>query len=205
MSKPKGYCLAEITVNDPEAYKDYMARSGPAVAAGGGRFLVRGGSPEVIEGDRKVTRVALLEFPSVEQAHSFYRGEKYQEAIPYRQRSASCHYTILTGNAPVNTTSRSEGSGKGYVYAEMHPTDMEKYMEYPKLSTPIVQKFGGTFIVRGGTPNIVEGDREPGRVVIAEFDSPARAREFYYSPEYQEALKWRQRYAVSHLYLLTGA
>jgi uncharacterized protein (DUF1330 family) len=205
MTKPLGYCIAEITVTDPEAYKEYMARSGPAVQAAGGRFLVRGGSPEVIEGDRKISRVVLLEFASVDDAHEFYRGQQYQEAIPYRQRSATCHYTILTGNDPANTAGRRPGLGKGYVYAEMHPTDMEKYMEYPKLSTPLVQKYGGTFIVRGGAPIITEGDRKPGRVVITEYDSPERAREFYFSPEYQEALRWRLKYSESHLYLLTGA
>jgi uncharacterized protein (DUF1330 family) len=204
-STPLGYCLAEITVTDPEAYKDYMARSGPAVAAAGGRFLIRGGQPEVIEGDRHVTRLVLVEFPSAEAAFGFYQGAQYREVIPYRTRAASCHYTILSGNDPANVAGRSGGGGKGYVYAEMHPTDLEKYMEYPKLSTPIVREYGGIFIVRGGQPKIMEGDRPPGRVVIVEFASPQRAREFYHSPEYQEALKYRQRHANSHLYLLQGA
>lgn len=205
MSTPLGYCLADITIHDPEAYKLYMARSTPAVEAAGGRFIVRGGAPEVLEGDRPVTRVALVEFPGVAQARAFYEGALYQEALGFRQRAASCHYTLLTGNDPANTTERRPGSGKGYVWAEMHPTDMDKYMEYPKLSTPVVQQFGGTFIVRGGAPQILEGDRAPGRVVIVEFDSPERARAFYHSPEYQEAMKWRVRYARSHLCLLTGA
>ncbi len=204
MTQALGYCLAEITVHDAHAYQDYLAKSAPAVAAAGGRFLVHGGSPEVIEGDRRLTRVALLEFPSVEQAQDFYQGTAYQEAIALRQRAASCHYTILTGNDPENMSTHQPGFNKGYVFAEVHPTDLEKYMEYPKLSTPIVQQYGGTFIVRGGAPSIVEGDRKPGRIVITEYDSPQRARAFYYSPAYQEALKWRLRYSRSHLYLLTG-
>lgn len=204
MNTPLGYCLADITIHDPEAYKLYMARSGPAVEAAGGRYLVRGGSPEVLEGERAVSRVALLEFPSVAQARAFYESGQYQEALPFRQRAASCHFSLLTGNDPANTAQRKSGGGKGYVWAEMHPTDLEKYMEYPKLSTPIVAQFGGTFVVRGGAPHVLEGDRAPGRVVVVEFESPERARAFYHSPEYQEALKWRQRYSESHLCLLAG-
>lgn len=204
MNTPLGYCLADITIHDPEAYKHYMARSGPAVEAAGGRFLVRGGSPEVLEGDRPVSRVALLEFPSVAQARAFYESGQYQEALPFRQRAASCHFSLLTGNDPANIAQRRPGSGKGYVWAEMQVTDLEKYMEYPKHSTPVVQQFGGTFIVRGGAPQLLEGDRTPGRVVIVEFDSPERARAFYHSPEYQAAMKWRVRYAQSQLCLLTG-
>ena len=205
MTKPLGYCLAELTVNDAEAYEEYVSRSASAAEAAGGRFLVRGGAPEALEGGRKFTQVALLEFPSVEDAQKFYRGQRYQEAIAYRQRSASCHYTILTGNDPANTDTRRPGVGKGFVYAEIYPTDMEKYMEYPRLSTPLVQKYGGVFIVRGGAPIVVEGDRKPGRVVITEYESPQHAREFYFSPEYQEALKWRLRYSESNLHLLAGA
>ncbi len=204
MSTPLGYCLADIAIDDPEAYQLYMARSTPAVEAAGGRFIVRGGAPEVLEGDRPVSRVALVEFPSVAQARAFYEGAPYQEALGFRQRAARCHYSLLTGNDPANTAQRRPGGGKGYVWAEMHPTDMDKYMEYPKLSTPVVQQFGGTFIVRGGAPQVLEGDRPPGRVVIVEFDSPERARAFYHSPAYQEALKWRVRYARSYLCLLTG-
>lgn len=204
MSTPLGYCLADITIHDPQAYTLYMARSTPAVEAAGGRFIVRGGAPEVWEGERPVTRVALVEFPSVQQARAFYEGAQYQEALVYRQRAAHCHYSLLTGHDPAHMAQRRPGPGKGYVWAEMYPSDLDNYMAYPKLSTPIVEQFGGTFIVRGGAPEVLEGDRVPGRVVIVEFDSPERARAFYRSPEYQEAMTWRVRYARSHLCLLSG-
>ncbi|MBA2674564.1 DUF1330 domain-containing protein [Ramlibacter sp.] len=202
---PKGYCLADITVHDATAYTQYTSRSGPAVEAAGGRFVVRGGTPEVIEGDRKVTRIALVEFPTVEAAHAFYRGDLYQDAVPYRVAASSTHYAILTGNDPAQMEAPAPGGPKGYLYAEMHPTDLEKYMEYPKMSTPIVHRFGGRFIVRGGQPQLLEGKRPTGRVVIAEFPSIDRAREFYFSPEYRQAMQWRLKYAHSDICLLTGA
>lgn len=201
---PKGYCLADIHVTQPDRYADYIQRSGPAVQAAGGRFVVHGGTPQVMEGVRRPSRIVLVEFVSVAAAQAFYEGAQYQEAMTHRAASATCHYSILTGNDPAQIEAPQPGGPKGYLYAEMHPSDIEKYMEYPKLSTPVARRFGGRFIVRGGQPRIMEGGRTPGRVVIVEFASVQRAREFYFSPDYQQAMQWRLKYAHSDICLLTG-
>ena len=203
--EPRGYCIADIRITRPEAYPLYMERSTPAVAQAGGRFLIRGGSPEVLEGERETSRIALVEFDSVPRALDFSRGAAYQEAIALRQAAAECDYAVLTGADPAQIDPAAPAVGpKGYIYAVMQPTDLDKYMEYPKMSTPIVRRFGGRFIIRGGQPHRMEGDWPTGRVVLAEFPLPRQARDFYFSPEYQQALKYRQRYARSSLCLLTG-
>ena len=79
------YLLVEMHITDPERYKDYMARAPEAVKAAGGEYLVRGGRHETLEGDWQPHRVAMLRFPSYEQAKAFYEGEKYTQARGFRE------------------------------------------------------------------------------------------------------------------------
>lgn len=74
---PVAYLLVEMHITDPEGYKAYMAAAPAAVKAFGGEYLVRGGRQEVLEGDWQPHRVAMLSFPSFEQARAFYDSELY--------------------------------------------------------------------------------------------------------------------------------
>ncbi len=65
---PKAYVIAEIDVHDLDAYKSYIAQAPISVADYGGRYLVRAGAVEVLEGDAPLPRVVMLEFPSMAQA-----------------------------------------------------------------------------------------------------------------------------------------
>lgn len=96
----KGYLLAQIEVNDPAAYGDYTKQVGATVAAYGGRFLVRGGDPERLEGDAKVRRTVVLEFDSVARAREWYHSKEYQAVLPLRLRAATGDVFLLTGAAP---------------------------------------------------------------------------------------------------------
>ena len=77
---PAAYLLVEMHVTDPEGYKAYMAAAPAAVKAFGGEYLVRGGRHESLEGDWSPHRVAMLRFPSYEQAKAFYDSEQYVQA-----------------------------------------------------------------------------------------------------------------------------
>lgn len=74
---PVAYLMVEMHITDPETYKQYMAEAPAAVKAHGGEYLVRGGKQETLEGDWQPHRVALLRFPSYEQAKAFYDSEHY--------------------------------------------------------------------------------------------------------------------------------
>ena len=74
------YLIVEMNITDPEQYKRYTAEAPAAVKAAGGEYLVRGGRHEVLEGDWQPHRVAMLRFPSFEQAKVFYDGELYTQA-----------------------------------------------------------------------------------------------------------------------------
>jgi uncharacterized protein (DUF1330 family) len=77
---PAGYVIVEMKVSDPERYKEYMAAAPATIAAAGGEYLVRGGRHEPLEGDWQPARLAVLRFPSVEQAKAWYEGERYRAA-----------------------------------------------------------------------------------------------------------------------------
>jgi len=81
---PAAYLIVEMNITDAEQYKQYMATAPAAVKAAGGEYLVRGGRQEVLEGDWSPHRVAMLRFPSYEQAKAFYDGEMYKAARAQR-------------------------------------------------------------------------------------------------------------------------
>jgi uncharacterized protein (DUF1330 family) len=74
------YVIADVEVSDPEQYKQYMALSPGAVAAAGGRFIVRGGRFEKLEGDWQPKRLVVIEFADYDSARAFYDSEKYRQA-----------------------------------------------------------------------------------------------------------------------------
>jgi uncharacterized protein (DUF1330 family) len=94
MSTP-AYLLVEMNITDPERYKEYMARAPLAVKAHGGEYLVRGGRHETLEGDWKPHRVAMLRFPSYEQAKAFYDAEQYVQARSYRAGATEYFNMVL--------------------------------------------------------------------------------------------------------------
>lgn len=93
---PKGYWVVNLEVTDPEGYKDYQAFVRPFLAANGGRFLVRGGRLEVVEGT-VLPRVVVIEFESYEQARRLYHSTEYQEGRALRLTRSSGNVAIVEG------------------------------------------------------------------------------------------------------------
>ena len=93
------YVVIETDIHDPEQYEKYKAVSPGAVAAGGGRFVVRGGETAVLEGDWNPSRIVILEFPDLETAKTWYASEGYQEAKKLREGAASLKMVAVEGIA----------------------------------------------------------------------------------------------------------
>ena len=91
------YVIVETDISDPEQYEQYKAASPAAVAAGGGRFVVRGGDLTVLEGDWTPSRLVVLEFESLEAAKRFYESEQYQEAKRLRDGAADLRMVAVEG------------------------------------------------------------------------------------------------------------
>jgi uncharacterized protein (DUF1330 family) len=79
-----------------------------------------------------------------------------------------------------------------YVISEVEILDEAQADTYRPLARASIERYGGRYIVRGGAIELIEGERNAKRrLVIVEFPSMQRAREWYRSPEYSEALKVR--------------
>jgi uncharacterized protein (DUF1330 family) len=92
-----------------------------------------------------------------------------------------------------------------YVIADTDITDHKTYDEYKRQVLPLIEKFGGKFVVRGGAHEVLEGDWKPKRVVVIQFPDMAAARTWYNSPEYAPLLALRKPAATDHLVLVDGA
>jgi len=88
------YVIADIDVHDPDTYQEYAALVQATLDPFGGRFLVRGGPSETLEGDWQPRRVVVLQFPSADHAHGWYESPDYVKAMAVR-RDASTGSLIL--------------------------------------------------------------------------------------------------------------
>jgi len=94
---PKGYLIAEIHVTDPDGYEGYRQRVVATIEAFGGRYLVRGGDPHLIEGTEPSGRVVVLEFDSPERAMEWYNSPAYQAILPMRLSNTTGRAILATG------------------------------------------------------------------------------------------------------------
>ncbi|ETW12370.1 hypothetical protein ATO8_12496 [Roseivivax marinus] len=93
---PKGYIIAHISVRDPEAYREYVERDTPILEGLGGRFVVRGGRAEVMEGETH-DRHVIIEFPTYDAALAAYNDTAYQEVAAIRRASADSVILVAEG------------------------------------------------------------------------------------------------------------
>jgi uncharacterized protein (DUF1330 family) len=91
-----------------------------------------------------------------------------------------------------------------YVSARIKVTDWDQYNEYIKVTPGIIAKYDGRFIVRGGETVTLEGPEEKWRIVVVEFPDLAKAKEFYYSPEYTDAKEIREGAALAQFVAVSG-
>ena len=92
----KGYWIARVDVKDPEAYKGYVAANAAAFAKFGGRFLVRGGRSEAVDGDSRERNV-VIEFPSFDAALACWNSPEYKDAMEKRLGHAEVDMVIIEG------------------------------------------------------------------------------------------------------------
>jgi uncharacterized protein (DUF1330 family) len=91
------YLIVETDITDPEQYEQYKAASPGAIAAHGGRFVVRGGETAVLEGDWNPKRLVVVEFDDLEAAKRFYDSPEYQAAMKLREGAANLNMIAVEG------------------------------------------------------------------------------------------------------------
>jgi uncharacterized protein (DUF1330 family) len=91
------YVIAEIDITDPAGYEDYRRQVPAVISRYGGKYVVRGGKVEALEGGWSPKRIAVVEFPSMEQALKFYRSPEYAPLIAIRQKASRGKLIIVEG------------------------------------------------------------------------------------------------------------
>ena len=161
-----GYVIADVTVTDPETYAGYRALTPGTIAAFGGRFLVRGGDHEVIEGPWVPGRLVLLEFDSPARAADWYDSPAYAEARAIRQRASTGSLVMVEGSGRVDLI------GGTYLIVR-HAADGSG----PALAGAVAD--GGRALAVARAPEIKEGVWSGERVTVIEFDDRAAAKAWY--------------------------
>ena len=93
----KGYVVGQIDITDVEAYKKYPGKAQETVERFGGKYLIRGGPLESVEGDAPLSRIVVLEFPSFDAAKTWYHSEDYQKVIGLRHVASHGQMFLVEG------------------------------------------------------------------------------------------------------------
>lgn len=91
------YLISTIEITDPAGYEEYRKQVAPVLQKYGGRFLVRGGAYETLEGEWPEWRHVVLEFPSKEQARAWYDSPEYTPLKRLRQSASEGRGIIIEG------------------------------------------------------------------------------------------------------------
>jgi uncharacterized protein (DUF1330 family) len=91
------YIIVEVEVKDPVKYEDYKKLTPASISAYGGRFIVRGGKAELIEGKQEPKRIVVLEFENSERAKAWWNSPEYNDAKKLRHATAESRMILIEG------------------------------------------------------------------------------------------------------------
>ena len=92
-----GYVIADVNVTNAAAYEEYRKLVPASIQKYGGKYLVRGGQHEKLEGTWTPSRLVIIEFASIAQARRWYLSEEYRRAKEVRARTAVSNVIIVEG------------------------------------------------------------------------------------------------------------
>lgn len=93
----KAYVIVDVVINDPVLYDDYKKLTPASLEPFEGKFIVRGGATETLEGDWKPGRIVILEFPSLEKAKAWWSSDIYAPAKALRQSASVTRMIVAEG------------------------------------------------------------------------------------------------------------
>ena len=91
------YVIYQGEILDQERYDEYKAKAAVSIVAAGGRYVVRGGDIEVLEGEPPAGRTVVIEFPTRQAAIDWYRGDEYTEIRRIREGAARARMYVVDG------------------------------------------------------------------------------------------------------------
>ena len=94
---PKAYIIVDVDITDPVRYEEYKKLTPGSLVPFEGKFIVRGGTNETLEGDWQPGRIVVVEFPSLGQAKAWWSSAGYAPAKAIRQSSSSTNMIVVEG------------------------------------------------------------------------------------------------------------
>ena len=91
------YLISDVRVRDPDAFQIYRTRAAESIRKHGGKYLVRGGGIETLEGEWTPGTIIIVEFPSLEQARSWYASPDYASALAVRDKALTRNLILVDG------------------------------------------------------------------------------------------------------------
>ena len=95
----KAYIVVDVNITDPTRYEDYKKLTPPSLVPFDGKFIVRGGATQTLEGSWAPGRVVMLEFPSKEKALAWWSSKEYAPAKALRQQTSVTQMILVEGVA----------------------------------------------------------------------------------------------------------
>ena len=91
------YLISDVTVKDAEAFQVYRTRAAASIKQHGGRYLVRGGPIDALEGSWAPSTIIIVEFPDIERARTWYDSPEYASALAFRDDALSRNLILVDG------------------------------------------------------------------------------------------------------------
>lgn len=194
------YLFATIEVHDAEGYEAYKSKVPALIESHGGRYIVRGGERDVVEGDWPAGRIVLLEFPDWDSANAFADDPAYVPVAAIRKSTTTSHIWIVEG---VEGGPNADGQ-HAYILGRIRMTDPGAYAPYAEKVPDVLAAAGGTYLARGGKSRSVEGGMNLDRLVIVAFADMAAARAFHGGDAYAPLIDIRQSASDSNIVIVEG-
>ena len=210
MSAARGFMLDDSAVFDQAAYDAYRAVVLPTVERHGGRFIIRGGRFQRLEGTREWHRIVGLEFPSLEALRGWYFSTEYQALKVQRLKGGRTDMVLaeetVADGAPAGGTAAAPppGTAPAYVIADVVVHDPVAIRAYADNVAATHAGNGARYLVRGGPTEVVEGEWRPRRLIVIEFPSWDSAQTWYHSSAYQALIRVREACSTTELVLVEG-
>ena len=189
-----------MDVHDDAAYAAYREQVPAFISKHGGRFIVRAGTSEVVEGTWPAGRIIVLEFPDYAAAQAFVADPDYQPVAAIRHDTADSHLWLVDG-VPDGWT--ADGM-HGFILGRVRIDDADSYKTYADQVPGVIAELGGAYLVRGGECEAAEGGMELDRMVIVGFSDVAAAKKFYNSETYAPLLTIRTNASGSNIVIVEG-
>lgn len=94
------YVISEVEIRDERLANEYRTRAAASIEQYGGRYIVRGAAPEVVEGEGTSRRIVIVEFPSLARLREWYASPAYAEALKFRAGALERRLMFVAGIAP---------------------------------------------------------------------------------------------------------